>query len=145
MIQRKQSIFLFLAALLNAGVFYFAFYKMHTVVNGVDTLGQVDVNNHYPSLLNAVVITILPLITIFMFGNRKRQYAMTFVSFCGVVCFIAMMLARVNGLGKATPPPTSGSYWIGAVLPVMSLVFLFLAILGIRKDDKLVKSMDRLR
>jgi hypothetical protein len=142
MIQRKQSIYLFIAALLNAGVFYFDLYKTHTVVNGIDTLGQLRVSDHYPSLLIVLVMTLLPLITIFMFGNRKRQVRMCFASILAIIAFISLTLSRV---GRIIPPPSSGSYWIGSVLPVVSFVFIFLAIFGIRRDEKLVKSVDRLR
>ncbi len=145
MIQRTQSLWLFLASLMNAGVLYFDLYKTHTLVNGVDTLGQVRVSDHYPSLLITVVMTMLPLVTIFMFNNRKRQIRMTAFGMVAIAAFISMLLMRVNNLSKLVPPPTSGSYWIGSVLPVIALVFLFMAILGIRRDEKLVKSVDRLR
>ncbi len=143
MIQRKQSVYLFLAALLNAGVFYFNLYQYHLIDSG--PIVPLRVNDHFPSLLIALLITLIPLITIFLFNNRKRQISLSFLSLLGIIAFIALMLWRVNGLSKLVPPPHDGSYWIGAVLPVISLVFVFLAILGIRKDDKLVKSVDRLR
>jgi len=70
---------------------------------------------------------------------------MSWFSILGIILFIALLLWRVSGLAKIAPPPTNGSYWIGAVLPVIALVFLILAIIGIRRDEKLVKSADRLR
>ncbi len=145
MIQRKQSIWLLLVALLNAGVFYFDLYHMHTMVNGVDTLGQLRVADHYPSLIIAVVITLLPLVTIFMYGNRKQQMRMIAYSLVAESAFITLVLTRVTRLEKLPVPPSSGSYWIGAVLPIVAVIFLIMAMLGVRKDDKLVKSMDRLR
>jgi hypothetical protein len=145
MIQRKQSIYLFLAALLNAGVFYFDFYLYHTLATGTDTVGKLRVSDHYPSLLLALVITLLPFITIFLFNNRKLQLRLSFLSVVGIISFISLLLWRVSDINKSVPPPVSGSYWIGAVLPVISLVLVFLAVGGIRKDDKLVKSVDRLR
>ena len=145
MIQRKQSLWLFLTALLNAGVFYFDLYKAHTPANGADVVMPLRVADHYPSLLIALVMTALPLITIFMFANRKRQMRMSFAGILAIIAFITMTLSRVTNLGKLTPPPASGSYWIGAVLPVIALVFLIMAIAGIRRDEKLVKSVDRLR
>jgi len=39
----------------------------------------------------------------------------------------------------------SGSYSLGALLPFAIIVFFILAARGIRKDQKLVKSLDRLR
>ncbi len=142
MIQRKQSLWLLIAALLNAGVLYFGVYRYHIMENGVDTLKEVRVNDHFPSLLIALVMAILPLITIFMFGNRKRQIAMSFVSILAVCSFIAIALQRTRNLNAL---PSSESYWVGAVLPVAAVVFLFMAIMGIRKDEKLVRSVDRLR
>jgi hypothetical protein len=64
------------------------------------------------------------------------------------VSFIGVNLMRINNLEKTlTPPPVpgSGSYMPASVMPAVVIVFLILAITGIRKDEKLVKSMDRLR
>ncbi len=135
---------------MGAGVFIFDLYRyhsgIHTLVNGVDTVvdtpSHLGVTGNYPLLLIAIVITILPLITIFMYKERKRQIAMTAVSLIGTLSFIAMAL---NYISRITPAPLNGSYYIGSVLPCVSVVFLIMALLGIRKDDKLVKSMDRLR
>ncbi len=142
MIQRKQSLWLLIAALLNAGVLYFGVYRYHIMENGVDTLKEVRVNDHFPSLLIALVMAILPLITIFMFGNRKRQIAMSFLSILAVCSFVTIALSRTRNLNAL---PSSESYWVGALLPVAAVVFLFMAIIGIRKDEKLVRSVDRLR
>jgi hypothetical protein len=54
-----------------------------------------------------------------------------------------MHIANFNS--QANPAPTNGGYAFGSVLPIFSLVFLILAIRGINKDEKLVKSLDRLR
>jgi uncharacterized membrane protein YqjE len=146
MLQRKQSLWLFIAALLGAGVVYFDIYKTHTMVNGVDSPGaSLRVADHFPSLLIALVMTALPLVTIFLFNTRKRQINLAMLTILADVAFIALQLWRVSALGTATPPPTSGSYWIGAVLPVAAIVFLIMGISGIRRDDKLVRSVDRLR
>ncbi len=142
MIQRKQSLWLLIAAFLNAGVFMFGVYRYHIMENGVDTMKEVRVNDHFPSLLIALVMTVLPLVTIFMFRNRKRQITMSFVSILSVCSFVTIALSRTRNLGAL---PSSESYWVGAVLPVASLVFLFMAVIGIRKDEKLVRSVDRLR
>jgi len=39
----------------------------------------------------------------------------------------------------------SATYLPGAFLPVLILIFLYLAARGIYKDEKLIKSLDRLR
>ena len=143
MIQRKQSVYLFLAALLNAGVFYFNLYQYHMTDGGPAV--ALKVNDHFPSLLMALIMTLIPLVTIFLFRNRKRQVMLSVINILVIVAFITIMLWRVSETGKMVPPPHDGTYWIGAVLPVFSLILTFLAIAGIRSDDKLVKSVDRLR
>lgn len=153
MIQRKQSLWLLIAALLNAGVFYFDLYKYDAGAPKplldkqvmVSSAMHLRVADHFPSLLIALVMTLLPLVTIFLFKNRKRQIGISFISMIAIIAFMALTLKRVSDLGALAPPPVNASYGAGAVLPVAALVFLFLAILGIRKDNKLVKSMDRLR
>ncbi len=145
MIQRKQSLWLLLAALVNCCILFLDLYRWHESNNGTDVLHQLKVTDHFPSLLLVLVMTALPAVTVFMYRQRKRQINMSLLSILVTAGFIALMLVRVSALGSMTPPPLSGSYWVGSVLPVISLVFIVLAIVGIRKDDKLVKSMDRLR
>jgi hypothetical protein len=146
MIQRKQTLWLFLAALLSAGVFYFDLYTAHSTVAGVDTVSRLRVVDNFPSLLLALVMCCLPLISIFMFQHRKRQVNLTMISMVDTAGFMALTLWRVPDFISHLPvPPTSSNYWIGSVLPVIAFVFLILAIIGVRKDEKLVRSVDRLR
>jgi peptidoglycan/LPS O-acetylase OafA/YrhL len=147
MIQRIQSVWLFLAALCNTGLLAFDLYHVTLVNNGVETVTSLKVTDHYPSLLIALTIIALPLFTIFMFKNRKRQRAMTLVSIFGCISFLTMMMMRTNKLNETVTGQgtVTMSYWIGAVLPVIAMIFLFMAIRGINKDEKLVKSLDRLR
>lgn len=146
MIQRAQSIWLLLAALLNSGTVFFDLYRYHTVVNGADQMLAIRASQHYPTLLVALVIIILPLVTIFMFNNRKRQLGMCIASMVATCAFIAQTLAYIGSVvAKMNPAPASGSYWIGSVIPAASVILIIMAIIGIKKDDKLVRSMDRLR
>jgi FtsH-binding integral membrane protein len=144
MIQRIQSIWLLLAALCNAGLFMFDLYR---VDEAAATAGARNINvvSHYPSLLIAIVITLLPFIAIFMFKNRKKQRLMALMGMVLTIGFLALTLMRVTNVNNATSAPTTGSYWIGSILPVLAIVFLIMAIRGIRNDERLVKSMDRLR
>jgi hypothetical protein len=146
MIQRKQTLWLLLAALLNTGVFFFDLYHAHTIVDGMDTLTRLRVADHFPSLLVALIMVAVPFITIFLFKNRKQQQRMALISILACISFISLVLMRVNSLNGAVPAPTDGAYWIGAILPVVSIVLLIMAIIGISKDEKMVRSsFDRLR
>ena len=145
MIQRIQSIWLLLAGLVNAGLFYFAIYHAEVVENGIAVTQQLRVNDHYPSLLMALVITVLPLVAIFMFKNRTRQRNVVLFSIVACIAFIAFTLMRVSNFNNGTSAPVTGTYWVGSILPVVAIIFLVMAVNGIRRDEKLVKSLDRLR
>jgi len=140
MIQRKQSIWLLLAALFSSGVFFLDLFRVHTMVNGVDTVVPYRTDQHFPILIIAIVMVAVPLINIFMFKDRKRQIRLAAAGIIAIGSFLTKVL-----LDARVEPPATVTYWVGAVLPVISLVFLVLAIIGIRKDEKLVRSIDRLR
>lgn len=146
MIQRIQSLWLFLAAMINGAVFISPLYKYHQQ-NGLFMVDHVDgVRNFYPLLIVAVVITLLPLVTIFMFNNRPRQRGMTILSILSCASFLMIMFMHASNIKKATPPVTDLQYLIpGTILPAIGMVPLILAIIGIRKDEKLIRSLDRLR
>jgi hypothetical protein len=146
MIQRIQSLWLFLAALLNAGILCFDLYRANIMQAGVASVQHIRANDHYPLFIIAILTVIGPLISIFMFGNRKKQRRMTVFSLVATISFVAAALTRVNSdIVALVPAPIDGSYWVASVLPIVSLFMLVLALRGIGKDDKLVKSLDRLR
>lgn len=145
MIQRIQSVWLFVAAVIAAGLFFFDMYHAHMLVNNADTIVEIKATNDYLQLLLALIITLVPLVAIFMFKNRKRQQNLIMLTMVLTFGFLAYMIIKVTNLNNQVPQPTKGTYWIGAVLPVISMVFLIMANNGIKKDEKLVKSLDRLR
>ena len=150
MIQRIQTVWLFLAALVSGLLFldwYTGYVYKADIPEGFGlAVHHLTVKEHFPSVILAVVMMAIPLIAIFMFKNRKRQKRIGLVGVFACIMFISMTLWRVDNFTKtSTPPPKSGSYEAGAVIPAVVIVLIILAISGIRKDEKLVKSMDRLR
>lgn len=57
---------------------------------------------------------------------------------------LALEVIQVDALRK-TLTPVSGLWQFGALMPVLMMVFFILAFIGIRKDEALIKSLDRLR
>jgi peptidoglycan/LPS O-acetylase OafA/YrhL len=137
MLQRKQSLWLLLAALLNSGVLY---YSLWQPTFESDSFEAVRTNNYFDLLILGVTIIVLPLLAIFMFHNRKRKIRLVLLCTFTNVVFIADMLVNVH-FSKVK----DGNYGIGSVLPVAAIILLIIAISGIRKDEKLVRSVDRLR
>lgn len=145
MIQRIQSVWLLLAAVLNGLLFYFNYYKGVVMINGAEVVKHLGAKNHFPSLLVAVICIAVPLIAIFMFKNRKKQKGMVALAMVLNIGFIAVMMMHITDFNNGTPIPTDTSYQLGAVLPIISFILMILALRGINKDQKLIKSLDRLR
>lgn len=144
MIQRIQSVWLFLASFISAALFMFPLY--HYTIAGEASDKLMGAKNEYLLLLLAAIMTLLPMITIFLFKNRKRQKGMIWLSILAAAAFIAVMLMKVQNLKNAAIPAVNDNFALpGPILPVLSIVLLILALNGIRKDEALLRSVDRLR
>jgi hypothetical protein len=153
MLQRKQSVWMLLAAICAALTFKFAFYfgNMKVGLNGIaplevkalPTFGAGSVSAGSGSvliLLVTVIIIVGTLINIFNFKVRKKQLWITI----GLI-FLSLLNIILYWWKSGVPPFESGSYSLGALLSLAIPVFLVMAVRGILKDQKLVKSADRLR
>lgn len=135
MIQRIQSIWLFFAAIFSLATLKFSFYsgnkdnKLFAELNGT---------SNFLLLILAVAVALTALSTIFLFKNRKLQMQLSLLGFLLQVIAIVIYFLQ-------TKQYTEGSFTLTSVLTFIIPVFFILAIMGIRKDSKLIKSMDRLR
>lgn len=153
MLQRKQTLWMLLAAVCSALTFKFAFYfgNMKVGLNGIAPLevkalptfgaGAVSAGSGSVLILLVTVIIIAGiLINIFNFKARKKQLWITI----GLI-FLSLLNILLYWWKSGVPPFESGNYSLGALLSLVIPVFLFIAAKGIMKDEKLVKSTDRLR
>jgi len=155
MLQRIQSIYLFLAGLVILALFVFPLAHnvyvdgapISIMVTGsyIDAGGQQALTDHFVALTAVTaVVGILPFIIIFLYKTRKRQIALCYSTILVVIGYsfwIAQAAKTVTG-GITLAPANFG---IGLFLCPISIVLLILAIKNIQKDEKLIKSADRLR
>jgi hypothetical protein len=153
MLQRKQTLWMLAALICALLTFKFAFYfgNMKVGLNGIAPLevkampvfGAGSVSAGSGSILILIVTVALIagiLINIFNFSNRKKQF------WIAIGLFILSLLNILLYWWKSGVPPfESGNYSLGALLSLAIPVFLIIAARGIQKDEKLVKSADRLR
>lgn len=144
MIQRIQSVWLFLAAMILGALFISKLYAVKDAASGLVTHYGVRDAGHIALFILAAIITVLPLVTIFFFTNRKRQKGFVWLSMLGCVGFLALALMKISNTTAALIN-SAVSYDFGLLLPIVAIVFLFLANAGIRKDETLIRSADRLR
>jgi hypothetical protein len=130
MIQRIQTIYLVLIELLFIALMFIP------VLNGA-TLYRL------PLLLVAeFVIAALAVSTIFLYKNRKLQ-----MKLCNVGVLLSLLVfAAVAAFPKIfTGNDADAVFGIGTWLLALNIILFFLAGRGVRKDEALVRSADRLR
>jgi len=91
-----------------------------------------------------IALGILAIICLFLFKNRKLQFKLSVFGVIFSIGFLFLEYTRVESFKKDNLIQ-SGSYQVGALLPLVMVIFFFMAARGIYKDERLVKSMDRLR
>ncbi|MBU6340512.1 MAG: DUF4293 family protein [Bacteroidetes bacterium] len=143
MIQRIQTVFLFLAGLLLSGQFFVPYYAVESVVPGVPASlsdGILTPNDNLGLLGLTILGGLLSIVAIFLFNNRKFQAQITALSL--MVSILLMVLLGFVMLGL---PQGLGHFGFGLGLPLLGAVCQFMARRAIRRDENLVRSMDRLR
>jgi len=94
-----------------------------------------------PVALN-IAASLFCFASIFLFRNRSMQKKVILVAILMIVAL--SVLCGING--QQLPAGISGaSVEVGAFLPLVAILFSLLAIRGIRKDEQLLRSADRLR
>jgi membrane-associated HD superfamily phosphohydrolase len=139
MIQRIQTVWLFLAALFAALTFKLPFYSGNVVnKENVQQYEKLVASSNFLVLLFTAGLVVGTIIMIFMYKNRKQQ--MWLIAGAAGLAIINIVIYFTE-LKKFV----SGNMSLTAVFALAIPVFLLLAINGIWKDEKLVKSLDRLR
>ena len=155
MIQRIQSVYLFLTTLmsllfLNGNILRFINNSgsainiaLSGIVSNSGGQGLEVVESVWPLTIITILVAAISLITIFLYRNRKQQLILTklliglVVILILVVCFYSYVIITKY----------SGTFVPGfkMAIPPLMLILSMLAHRGIRNDDRLVKSYDRLR
>ncbi len=145
MIQRIQSLFLLLcsAALLLLFVFPFASSEIKT--QGFLTDKIYNIQDHMGLLAMTVIPAGLALMSIFLFKNRKLQLKLGYFTVVFSILLILLSIVLFYNEASSMLETRQIDDGLGLYLPILAVIFALLANRFISKDDKLVKSMDRLR
>ena len=136
MIQRIQSVYLLLTAGISAGLIF----VFHLWITNEDVkIFAMDELLYFGLFLGSAVLSLL---SIFMFKNRKLQFVLGRLNIILNVILLGFFVYQsLNVSGEALVSEKG----IGIFLPILSIVLLVLANKAIKKDEDLVKSVDRLR
>ncbi|MDR6341986.1 glucan phosphoethanolaminetransferase (alkaline phosphatase superfamily) [Filimonas zeae] len=139
MIQRIQTIWLLVASACAFLTLKFSFYTgTKTMENAPNQWVELNGQANLLITILTVAVGLASLILVFLYKERKRQITFTLVTLLLSVVNIVIYIAET---GKFV----NGAYALTAALTFLIPVFLLMAVRGIYKDEKLVKSVDRLR
>ncbi len=136
MLQRIQTIYLLIAAGISAGLIFV--FHLWITNESVSVFAKDDIL--YLGLFLGSAL--LSLIAIFMYKNRKSQFVLGRLNIILNFVLLGFFVYQSLNISGETAVSEKG---IGMLLPIVSIVFLALANKAIKKDEDLVKSVDRLR
>ena len=136
MIQRIQTLWLLLASICAFASVKLPFYFGSLEVPG-PTITITPYDN-FMLLVFVIATALMGLVTIFLFSNRSLQIKM---------CIVGLVLSLANLMHYFLYMKNfkTGGLSLYSALSFLVPVFFILAIIGIYKDQKLLKSLDRLR
>jgi hypothetical protein len=141
MIQRLQSVWLLLAAAAAFCSLKFSFYSGNLIAeNQPKTFVSLTAQSNLLLLILSAGVGIASLIAIFLYKNRKMQLRIVLLTLLVSILNLGLYFAETQKF-----VPGEGKYDLTAVFAIFIPILLFFAIRGIRRDEKLVKSLDRLR
>ncbi|MFB6457546.1 DUF4293 domain-containing protein [Chitinophaga sp. Hz27] len=147
MIQRIQSLYLLLAAGAGVGVLCSNLWK--ATIAGSAEVSVVNASNNYLMYVLYIIIILIAFACIFLYKKRKLQFRLTVIDILltlgAIIYQYALVSKQANALVSSGKTIASASYLPASFLPIVMVVLLFLAARGIYKDEKLIKSLDRLR
>jgi len=135
MIQRIQTLWLLIAAVATFLTLKFSFFS-GTIADG--SFQELNALKYIPILLLTATTGVLSAVTIFLYKNRKLQFRLNLAA-------LVISLLTIYLYYRQTLDFTQGNYNLTAIFSLVVPVFLILSARGIYKDEKLIKSLDRLR
>ncbi len=136
MIQRIQTFFLVLVAIIAGGLPFVL--NLWIDAEGTEFFAQQELWIILVLYLSAA----LALISVFLYKNRQNQFVVNRLNMILNLFLLGFFVYRSLNLSGESEISEKG---IGMLIPVFSIVFLVLANRAIKKDEDLVKSVDRLR
>ncbi len=138
-IQRIQSLFLLVAAVLLTVFIFVASVPDALDANSLSAVYVTDVTELL--VINAIVAALL-LVCIFLFKNLKMQIKATLLT---ILLLVVSMATGAFILSSKMPEGTEVAWAGSAIITVLALIFALAAWSRMRRDQRTLRSLDRLR
>jgi hypothetical protein len=156
MLQRIQTLYLIVVIISSAALFflplisfvsdlfYLKLYLYEFRNLTPDSEIQFSLTTVLPMLVINAAVIVLAVFTISKFKNRILQVRLVrFTLLLSILMIVGIFVLYPNIVMNNTE--AISEFEVGAYIPIINLLFLFLANRSILKDEKLVRSMDRIR
>jgi glucan phosphoethanolaminetransferase (alkaline phosphatase superfamily) len=158
MIQRVQTIFLFLIAVAMGVTIGTELWNQtggtqgdtwnltaFTMTNLDSNGGVIQSSSKWYLGALAAFAGLLALISIFQYRIRSRQMLLNMINSLVMVSLVAATFLTTNGINSSIQAKDGGTYEIGFWSILVAMVMNMLANRFIKKDEALVRSVDRIR
>lgn len=158
MIQRVQTIYLaisiILLSIVTVGPNFFSFiseksiysFSSYGIIRYSKESGEIMNKTTFPIFIGTIALTLLAFLCLMSYKNLARQFKLgRMVFFLYLVSLLSVILLAYLGPKLLDEPIESRELGLGFILFVSGFPFTFLANTGIKRDKKLLESLDRLR
>ncbi|MGG6231703.1 DUF4293 domain-containing protein [Tenacibaculum sp. SDUM215027] len=144
MIQRIQSIYLLVAGIISGGLTFLFSLWSNSHTNTVYVLDLLSGNSILEKSVPALffISALVAIVTIFLFKNRQLQFVLNRLNILINLFLLGLLIYLSQTLSGEASVSEKG---IGMFFPIVVILLLVLANRAIKKDEDLVKSVDRLR
>ncbi|MCK9162733.1 MAG: DUF4293 domain-containing protein [Bacteroidales bacterium] len=165
MIQRIQTLWLAFVILITVATFFFPIVDFNFSFKSMDTIQHygllqpesspnslqfIQTTPAWSLIFMQIGVSLIALIAIFLYNNRQLQVKLVASGLLLVTIYVAFLLfIKIDGLEKAIAhlytTPIVNYNRISISFPILQLLLFILAQRAIRKDERIVRSSDRLR
>lgn len=138
MIQRQQTLWLILAAVASFLSFKFSFYSGNIIENGTGRYEELEAGSTLFLLILTGACGLIAAISIFLFKDRQTQLRLCLAGIILSIILLVLYFVEVKKFEK-------GTFSLTCIFGILIPIAFFFAARGIRRDQKLVKSLDKLR
>ena len=149
MIQRIQSLWLLLASATAVLIYFFPVIELTSenalYVYEYDSISIAGIDNLIQSAYIVAgllgIIAFLSFFAIFLFKNRMLQMRICTLISLLIIFFVGL----ISYFSITTETNVAVTIGLSSILPVIIFIFILMARRAVNKDEKLIRSVDRIR
>ncbi len=153
MIQRIQTVYLFLAAIVIFMIFWFPLAEVliEGVIYTFKYRGIYEISSDKTELIIQALplavlyglVMLISIVSIFLYKKRVLQMRLSVLNILLLIGSYALAYYYIYAAFKGADTVINPG--IASIFPIIAAILTYLAFRGISKDEKLVRSLDRIR